>query len=248
MISIKRKILATYFWHVFDTVLCKSTKMRLIYTLLLLAWIHVGIYAQFTVGFDVQSFHPTSDLRETTSGLWGGGASIEGLYKIPSSPLEVGLHFGVSRYGSELRKGWHGNFLGDVRYRRQFEMMQTSILTRFHIIDKGYVRPYAEALIGLQGVYTRSVIRGRGRDDFYDHFLDIHDFALSYGVGMGVLIELDDGVFLDIGFRDMRSSRTTFLTPRSVRYDSDATEYVLDVNQARFNHWQGRIGVSILLN
>lgn len=222
--------------------------MRWVYVFFLMSAIHLGAMAQFSAGFHLQSFHPTGDLKEVAPNVWGGGFGVEGLYRIPSSPLQVGLNFGMVRYGSELRKGWHGNFLGDVRYRRQFEMLQMSILTRFHIIDKGYVRPYVEAQMGVQGVYTRSIIRGRGRDDFYDHFLDIHDFALSYGFGVGVQVELDEAVFLDVGIRDMRSSRTEFLTPRSVRFDRDATQYTLDVQQARFNHWQGRIGVNILLD
>lgn len=220
--------------------------MRLLYLLFFLITAQAS-QAQFSASFNLQSFHPTGDLKKSAPGIWGGGASVEGLYKIPESPIALGLSIGMSRYGSELRKGWHGNNLGDVRYRRQFETLQTSILARFHFIDKGYVRPYAEALMGIQGVYTRSIIRGRGSDDFYDHFFDVHDFSLHYGVGVGVLIELDDFVFLNLGLRDQRSSRTEFLTPRTVHYNRDTSQYILEVKQARFNHWQGRIGVTVLL-
>ncbi len=205
-------------------------------------------HAQSTLGFNLNGFIPTGELREDSPEIWGGGFSLELALKIKDSPVHLGGQFGFTRYGSEVRDGDHGAFLGDVRVRRNNEIAQGLAFVRIKPPVNNNIQPYFDFYSGVSYVYTRSSIREDALSDVFEESLDFDDLALNYGAGVGVEFFLNEFLSLDINFKALKGSRSQYLTPRSVSYDPQIEGYHFNIRESRLDHFSFGIGLKVLFS
>ena len=89
-----------------------------------------GLIGQSTAGLNVFGFLPSDELKRDAAEIWGGGLGLEAVVNHKETPLYFGGQLDFTRFGSELREGYHGPGLGDVRYRRHYEMIRVMGLVR----------------------------------------------------------------------------------------------------------------------
>ncbi|GAB5528097.1 MAG: hypothetical protein Roseis2KO_59690 [Roseivirga sp.] len=204
--------------------------------------------AQSTFGFSLEGFAPTGDFKRDSPELWGGGFGMEVAIQLNNSPVHVGGQFNFLRYGSELRNGWHGPNLGDVRVRRNNEIFNTLAFVRLKPEVKGRVQPYVDFLAGFNYIYTRANFRDSALEEEFFQEKDLGDFSLSYGVGGGFEIFLDEEVSLDFRVKTLRGTQADYLTSRSVTYNSEFEAYDLNIKNAKLDYFTFSIGIKVLLS
>ncbi|PIQ47447.1 MAG: hypothetical protein COW03_15080 [Cytophagales bacterium CG12_big_fil_rev_8_21_14_0_65_40_12] len=198
-----------YFWHIIGSVMHGQTSQSMHKLILTLSLFCVGYaaQAQSTLGFNLNGFLPIGELKKDSPEIWGGGFSLDIAVKLKDSPIHVGGRFDVTRYGSEVREGFHGPDLGDIRVRRNNELLGFLGFARVKPLISGNFQPYVDFLGGFNYIFTRSHYRDSAVDEPFDSFIDINDFVLSYGAGGGLEIFLNEILSLDLSFRAVRSSR-----------------------------------------
>ncbi|MFT7380524.1 MAG: opacity protein-like surface antigen [Roseivirga sp.] len=204
-------------------------------------------HSQSTLGFNLNGFLPMGELKRDSPEIWGGGISLDVAVQLKDSPIHIGGLYNMTRYGSEVRDGFHGPNLGDVRVRRNNELVGLLGFVRVKPQISGNFQPYADFLTGFNYIFTRSNFRDSSLDAPFDSVVDINDFVLNFGAGGGLEIFLNDLISLDFSFRALRSSRAKYLTPQSVTYNTDVNFYEFDVKRARFNHLSFGVGFKFLL-
>ena len=237
-------------WHTIglNSVINNSKQMKALYFSCLCLFMSSQVFAQHTMGINFQSFLPTGELRNDSPDIWGGGISVTAAFNLKDSPIYAGGIYDFIRYGSEVRDAWHGQALGDVRYRRQNEMMRLLGFVRISPdCDAGFF-PYADFMAGLNYVFTRSILRDSSIAEAFDTFTDVDDFSFTYGLGAGMEIPLGGDVLLDINFKTLKSGRTQYLTPQSTTYDTGTESYILDIQQSRFDSFSIGIGIKFYIN
>lgn len=204
--------------------------------------------AQSTFGFSLEGFAPTGDFKKDSPELWGGGFGLEVAVQLNNSPIHVGGQLNFIRYGSEVRDGWHGPDLGDVRVRRNNEIFNTLAFVRIKPPVKGMIQPYVDFLSGFNYIYTRANFRDSALEEEFAQHKDLGDFSLSYGVGGGLEIFLDEYVSLDFRVKTLRGTQADYLTSRSVTYNNEFEAYDLNIKNARIDYLTFSIGVKVLLS
>ena len=220
---------------------------KLLLSSLLLLSIQFAGFGQSTFGLHLDSWFPTGDLKEDSPELWGAGFSMEALAQLNNSPVHVGGQLGWLRYGSEVRDGWHGPGLGDIRLRRHNEMANLMGIIRLKPDVYGSIQPYVDFTAGFSYVYTRALYRDSGIRDPFREDTELRDFAFNYGLGGGLEIFLSDEVSLDIRMRTLKGSRTDYLTARSVEYNTETDLYDMEIKQSNLDFMTFSIGIKAVL-
>lgn len=200
-----------------------------------------------TIGFSLHGFLPTGELQRESPEIWGGGFGMEAAFQINESPIYLGGVLDFTRYGSQVRKGFHNPELPDVRYRHHNEMARLLSLVRIKPETQSRFLPYADFNFGFSYVYTRARIFDREFDEVVDEFFELDDFVFTYGFGGGLEYIINESVSLDFQFRSTYSTRGAYLTPNTIQYDPDAENYQLDIQHSRFNSITFGFGVKLLL-
>ncbi len=199
-------------------------------------------------GVSFHTFLPTGELKQDSPQIWGAGFNIQGAYNINQSPVYIGGYLDFTRYGSEVRDGWHGQVLGDIRHRRHNEITRLLTFVRLAPDCNTGFYPYADFMAGVNYVYTRSILRDSALRSSFDNYTDLDDFSFTYGIGAGIEIPLDELILLDINFKSLKSSRTEYLTPSNVNYDSQSQSYLVDISQSRFDSFTFGIGLKFYID
>ncbi len=205
-------------------------------------------WSQTTIGANFEAFLPTGELKKDASEMWGGGVGFEGVFSIKQSPFHVGFITSFTHMGSEVREGFHGPDLGDVRVRRNFEMIKALGLFRFKPDCGENIFPYFDLMLGGGNVYTRTSIRESFIDEPLESYFDMDTWTFTYGFGFGNEFFLSDYVILDVFFRTIKTNRIEFLTPKSVTFNSSNNWYDFEVKSAAFNHINVGFGIKFLFN
>lgn len=239
-------------WHIIGYNMLKGQKLntmkRLLLSTFLLLLLQGAAFSQSTFGFGLDAFIPTGDLKNDSPELWGGGFSMESVWQINDSPIHLGGRFSMLRYGSEVRNGWHGPDLGDVRVRRHNELANLMGVLRIKPEVSGMVQPYADFTAGFSYIYTRVRYRDNFLDDGFFHHTELRDFSFNYGLGGGLEIFVDETISIDISARTVRGSRADYFTPESVDYNPELEWYDMTVKSSRFDYMTISIGVKVLLD
>lgn len=208
-----------------------------------------ALFAQHnsTLGFQLQGFLPNGELKKDASEIWGGGFGIDAAFQIKESPIYVGASFNFNRYGSKLRKGYHNEFLPDVRFRYHNEFVEFAPLIRFKPETNSRILPYMDFSFGTRYIYTRARVFDRDIGEVVDEFFELDDFVLTYGLGGGLEFLVNEVFSIDVFIRNNFSSRGKYLTPNTIQYDTEIEGYQLDVQQSRFNSLTFGIGIKLLL-
>ena len=220
---------------------------KLLLSSLLLFCIQGTGLAQSTFGLHVDSWFPSGDLRKDSPELWGGGFSLEAVAQLNNSPVHVGGQIGWNRYGSELRNGWHGPGLGDIRLRRNNELANLLGIIRLKPDVSGDFQPYVDFIGGMTYIYTRAVYRDSGVQEPFREDTELRDLAFNYGLGGGMEIFLSDELSLDFRVRVLKGSRVNYLTSRSVTYNTETDFYDMEIKQSNLDYMSFSIGLKAIL-
>lgn len=197
--------------------------------------------AQTYLGLTLEGGIPHDDFHDQLDDV-AVGASAQLLVQAGPLPLALGLDGGILTYGQqarplEARIDGRSAFLGEVE--------TTNNVSHLHAVlrlapPSGALRPYLDALAGFNYLHTRTRFEQEVilvDDDFIDVGPDavvgrettsstvLDDFALSYGVGAGVLVRVaagdDDGTpfeaFLEVGARYLLGEEARYLTEEGPR-------------------------------
>lgn len=160
----------------------------------------------FIVGFPVGQFGDNI----TNPGV-GIGGQIG--YRVPNSPLILGLDLAYIIYGRESRRERFSLTIPDVTVQ---------VITENSIFDgnfflrlqprNGIVRPYIDGLFGFHYLFTRTKIRDvpEPHGDDVASSTNFDDFVFTYGGGVGIMVQVYDG----------KKNRTKYnRSPRTVSID-----------------------------
>jgi hypothetical protein len=165
------------------------------------------------------------------------GLSGEFLYRLPRSPLSVGISLEYLNYGSETRIGPLSveipEFWVDVTTRNS--IFSTTAILRLSPAG-GPFCPYVEGLIGFNYLFTYTSISDD--DNWSDDIAsttNFDDWALTYGAGAGAVVRALDvrsqegpskfSLYLDIGLRYVKGGTAQYLQEGSILRDRGYITY-----------------------
>jgi hypothetical protein len=180
------------------------------------------------------------------------GASGQIFYSPDSSPVAVGLDFGLSNYGSVSREEAFGPHIPDVHVdvKTLNNFAQGFFVVRGQT-PGGPIQVYGDALVGFNYLYTESKVTGvdGGGDVASSNNQD--DTAFACGLGAGVLAPIwtrgtdskkIDQVSIDCGARYIWGGQADYLKEGSLQRDANGVSYV--PIHSRTNLTQVRLGVT----
>lgn len=124
----------------------------------------------------------------------GFGIDLYGGLGLAPSPFTVGLDVGFMIYGRDVRNVPFSSTVGPAV---NVDVVTTNNIVQSHLIlrlqpQSGAVRPYVDGRFGFKYLFTET--RVRSERDFNDEPIassnNFDDFALSYGAGAGVAINV----------------------------------------------------------
>jgi hypothetical protein len=201
---------------------------------------------EFQAGGYFTTVVPRGEFRENvTNNGYGGGGFF--LVRLGPSPFLVGGDAGVVIYGSESRREPFSTTIPnvDVRVRTSNNILLAHAVLRIQP-RKGLIRPYADGLIGLKHLFTRTSISDEFDDEVIASTTDLSDTTFSYGFGGGVQVPLsqkgEQAILLDGNVRYLRGSRAEYLRKGSIREVNGQVIY--DVFASRTDVIAVQIGVT----
>lgn len=169
------------------------------------------------------------------------GFGIHGMagYRLPYSPLMLGIDAGFLTFGTDRRRVPISPTIPDVTVsvENSYNMANVNFFARITGRDYRF-RPYVDALIGFNYLYTDSTIRDRRTQEEVVSDTNFDDFAFAYGAGAGVRALIWDGgeaqqgrVYFNFGARYMFGGNAEYVRPGSI--DTSGGELTFDVLESR---------------
>lgn len=198
---------------------------------------------------------PQGEFRDNVDNL-GFGVDVFGGLGIGASPVVLGLDVGFLIYGRERRSEPFSNTIPDVTV----DVETTNNIVQSHFVlrlqpPNGTVRPYADGLFGFKYLFTETRIES---ERFQDNepiasSTNFDDFALSYGIGGGLNIDVyrpgpEDqtelrAVAVHIGVQYLLGSEADYLQEGSIRRVNGSVSF--DVERSRTTFLEPYLGVSV---
>jgi hypothetical protein len=204
----------------------------------------------FTLGF------PMGEFKDNVSRT-GFGVSGEFLILTPTvqNPFSIGLNLGFINYGSESRREPFSLTIPDVTV----DVDRSNNIVNFHVLFQlafptGLIRPYAEGLFGGSYIFTETSIKSHGVDEVASS-TNFDDFAWSYGVGGGFLIQVHSSdnpedqvgaVFIDLKARYLYGSEAEYLKNGSVIIENGKVIY--NTSKSKTDLLTAHIGAVVYFN
>lgn len=217
-------------------------------TLLALLFLSIQVYSQSTIGVNFQGFLPTGELKKDAPEIGGFGLGLEGTFTIKQSPFHVGGLIEYNHFGSQVREGFHGPDLEDVRVKRNFENIKIMGAFRFKPDCGENIFPYFDLVLGPGNVRTRTSIRDSFLEEAFENYIDMDQWAFMYGFGLGNEFFLSDNIILDVFFRTIKSSRIEYFSPDGVQFDTSSNWYTFETRSSAFTHINFGFGIKFLFN
>ncbi|MCX6574987.1 MAG: hypothetical protein NTV82_01190 [Candidatus Aminicenantes bacterium] len=202
----------------------------------------------FMLGF------PQNEFKQNVENT-GLGGNFYFAYRFPRSFLSAGISFGFLIYGSERREEPLSLTIPDLIV----DVRTTNSILLCHLFfrlqpPQGRFRPYLDGLLGLNYLTTDTSIEEHG--DWEDDQIssnNFNDFALSYGMGGGVMVSLVEfrrvgsgrrvvSLDLDIGARYLKGGEAEYLKKGSVHREDGVVTY--DVYRSRTDLVKVNIGIT----
>jgi hypothetical protein len=201
---------------------------------------------EFQAGVSFTTVAPRGEFKEN---ITTNGYGVSGLFlvRLGPSPFLVGGDVGVVTYGSESRREPFSTTIPnvDVRVRTSNNIFLAHTLVRLQP-QEGRIRPYADGLIGLKHLFTRTSIS----DDFSGEVIasdtDLSDTTFSYGFGGGIQVPISKiggwTMVLDGNVRYLRGARAAYLKKGSIREENGQVIY--DVLSSRTDVIAVQVGLT----
>ncbi len=207
-------------------------------------------------GFNLSMGVPKGEFNENVENLgWGG--SIYGVYNLPNSPFMVGLDIGLLSYGREVRSERFSLTIPDVTVRvvNDNNILLTHLLFRIQP-DWGGTKPYFDSLFGFKNLFTTTRIESETIfDEEIAESTNSSDWALSYGLGVGLKIKVFEkfdpdkdehfSLFIDIGMKYLWGGEAQYLKEGSIIRTTPG-EVSYDFNQSETDLLLFNLGISML--
>lgn len=197
---------------------------------------------------------PQGEFRDNVSNP-GFGLDVFGGLGFGRSPVVIGLDVGFLIYGRERRSEPFSNTIPDVTVDVETtnNILQTHFVLRLQP-PEGAIRPYADALIGFKYLFTQTRIESErfGDNEAIASSTNFDDFALSYGIGGGVTIDLYrprgedkevESVGLQLGVQYLLGSEADYLRKGSIRREGGSIEF--DVERSRTTFLEPSLGIAV---
>ena len=201
---------------------------------------------QIQVGLDFTTVVPRGSFSEnvTNNGYGVGGQFLVGLGR---SPFHLGVDAAFTNYGSDEHEEPLSTTIPevDIKVRTDNNIILTHLLLRAQP-RSGRVRPYADGLIGLKYLFTRTSIRNE-LDEELASTTNLSDTTFSYGFGGGLQVRLANigsggDVSLDTKVRYLRGSQAEYLKRGSIRRENGSVSF--DVLSSRTDVLAVQVGVT----
>ncbi len=176
----------------------KRTGLLKYLTIALVIAMLANVHAQNKVGQGGIAFSagvPQGDFEQTLNDN-GFGISGNLMFNLGASPFAFGAEVDYLTYGSETRNVPFSTTIPDVRVdvETSNNILQAHLLLRAQN-DQGFIRPYADGLLGFNYLFTETSVRDE--DDFAEEdeiasSTNFDDFAFSYGFGGGLMFRLHE--------------------------------------------------------
>jgi hypothetical protein len=208
---------------------------------------------RFNFGINGTLSIPQGPFRDNVERL-GPGINIFGGYQFPNTPVLLGLDGGFISFGSDERTEQLSPTIPDLRVniKNSYNMAHGHLLLRLQGMGTNF-RPFADALIGINYLYTETTLSNRGFSGEEPVLRDTNfeDTALSYGLGAGVQLKL----FETAGNEEMNRPARAYLVLQGRYLLGDEAEYlnslstdngnvIYDIRQSRTNLVYIQIGLT----
>lgn len=176
----------------------------------------------------------------------GLGLNVMGGYLLPGAPVMLGLDLGFSIFGIDRRSEPLSSTIPDLRVdvENSYNMINTMFLLRT-TGRSGVFRPYIDALVGFNYLYTQTVVRSRGTQEEFARDTNFDDFAFAYGLGAGMQYRVyrhrGTNIFLNIQSRYILGGEADYLRPGSITVSNGQVNF--DVSRSRTDMLYFQIGV-----
>ncbi|AXJ02014.1 Outer membrane protein beta-barrel domain-containing protein [Cyclonatronum proteinivorum] len=204
--------------------------------------------AEFALNFQIGV--PQGDFGEKLDRTGYGISGMAG-YRLPYSPLMLGIDAGFLTFGTDRRRVPISPTIPDVTVQvdNSYNMANFSFFTRLTGRDIRF-RPYVDALIGFNYLYTDSTIRDRRTQEEVVSDTNFDDFAFAYGLGGGFRVLIWEGVapqtsraYFNVNARYMRGGNAEYVRPGSI--DTSGGELTFDVLESRTDILNFNIGFTV---
>lgn len=212
------------------------------------AWGGENFQAGMTFGLG----SPQADFGRNIDRLGVGGGGYF-LYRLPESPLYVGLSAGVQVYGyeawTEVFSPTFPDIIVDARTRNY--ILHAHLMVRLQ--PGGDFRPFVEGLFGLNHLWTETSLYDEGGFDNgeFASSVNFSDTALSYGAGAGIQLtvlqvrrrsgERTFAMDVELGARYINGGRAEYLRKGSIT--REAGEIFYDVLESATSLLSARAGL-----
>lgn len=203
-------------------------------------------------GFNFQLGFPSGEYKDQVN-TTAVGVAADFLYSPHNSPLGIGLSIGWFQVGSEEREEPFSTTIPDVTVdvKTENDLAQFMLLMRLQP-KKGPILPYADGLLGINYLYTKTSINNASNGEEVASTTNTDDNAFAYGFGGGTMIKVYDGkagqsgrpllVFIDLNFRYTLGGEADYLKEGSIRREGGEVSY--DITRSKTNIATAHIGVT----
>ena len=181
----------------------------------------------FSMGFPQGEFKGNID-NNTALGL-----DLAFGVQLGKSPFMIGIDLGIMDYGSDKR---YETLYNAPEYQFEVEhdynILQGLVFLRYQVVKTGPVRPYIDALAGINYLWTDTSLGDDDENEQITLTVDYDDFAFSYGVGGGMLVKLGKkkkrGVefFIDMRARYIFGGKAEYLAEGSIIVENQEVTYL----------------------
>jgi len=164
----------------------------------------------------------TGEFRQAAGDLIVPQVSLNGMYGIPNTPLEIGASIGYGRYGTALSRSRDviSGVAHNFRIRRNNNLVNLTGVIRLVPDFNIGIRPFLEGQLGVMHTYTRSRVRENRLTDPISSGTEIYDWAGVYRLGGGVMVPLTRGkdTFLELKVLYVNTGEMEYLTKPDALY------------------------------
>lgn len=200
--------------------------------ILILSVSGVSVAQEFVIEGDFQVAAPQGEYKESIDRV-GFGVNLNAFYRFTNTPFSTGLDFNFMNFGVDSREEPISSNIPDLRVRVENSYNLFQLFAKAKIQPpSGFLRPYAEGLIGFNYFFTETTIseRNNSSSDPIASDTNFDDAALAWGGGAGVMIRIADNrnkaPKINEDGNEMISSKTTYIN-LGVRYLSgNEAEYL----------------------
>ena len=229
-----------------------SIRNSIIITTLIVVILSCNVSAQkWQGGVNFQLGYPKGTYKEQIDKT-GVGISADFLYAHQNSIFGIGVALGWMQVGNEERKEPFSTTIPDVTVDVTTENNLAQFMLLFRMQPrKGPILPYADGLLGINYLYTKTSITNASNGEEVASTTNFDDNAFSYGFGGGLMISVYDRkqtsiddplhVFIDLNFRYIIGGEAEYLKEGSIRRNNGVVTY--DTFQSETNIVTAHLGV-----